>query len=49
VETNSRRTGVEPGNLEFVVPRRAKFFQVDGEENLPHVIKTQDIAKAVIK
>jgi ABC-type Fe3+ transport system substrate-binding protein len=49
VETNSRRAGVEPGNPEFVVPRGAKFFQVDAEENLPHVVKTQDIAKAVIK
>jgi ABC-type Fe3+ transport system substrate-binding protein len=49
VETNSRRTGVEPGNPQLVVPRGAKFLQVDSEENLPEVIKTQDIAKAVIK
>ena len=49
VETNSRRVGIEPGNPEFAVPRGAKYFQVDAEENLPHVIKTQDIAKAVIK
>jgi iron(III) transport system substrate-binding protein len=49
VETNSRRTGVEPGNPQLVVPRGAKFFQVDSEENLPEVVKTQDIAKAVIK
>jgi len=49
VETNSRRIGVEPGNPQFVVPKGAKFFQVDAEENLPEVIKTQDIAKAVIK
>jgi iron(III) transport system substrate-binding protein len=49
VETNSRRVGVEPGNPEFVVPKGARFFQVDAEENLPEVIKTQDIAKAVIK
>ena len=27
----------------------AKLFQVDAEENLPEVVKTQDIAKAVIK
>ena len=26
-----------------------KLFQVDAEENLPEVIKTQEIAKAVIK
>jgi iron(III) transport system substrate-binding protein len=49
VETNSRRVGVEPGNPEFAVPKGAKFFQVDAEENLPHVVKTQDIAKTVIK
>ena len=49
VETNSRRVGVEPGNPEFAVPKGAKFFQVDAEENLPQVIKTQDIARALIK
>jgi len=49
VETNSRRVGVEPGNPEFALPRGAKFFQVDAEENLPQVVKTQDIAKAVMK
>ena len=30
-------------------PEGAKLFQVDAEENLPEVVKTQDIAKAVIK
>ena len=49
VETNSRRHGIEPGNPAFAVPRGAKFFQVDAEENLPEVIKTQDIGRAVIK
>jgi len=49
VETNSRRVGVEPGNPPFLPPKGAKLFQVDAEENLPEVIKTQDIAKAVIK
>jgi iron(III) transport system substrate-binding protein len=49
VETNSRRVGVEPGNPEFVVPRGARLFQVDAEENLPHVVKTQEIARTVIK
>ena len=37
--------GVEPGNPEFVVPKGARFFQVDAEENLPQVVKTQDIAR----
>jgi len=49
VETNSRRIGVEPGNPLYAVPRGAKLLQVDAEENLPEVVKTQDIAKAVIK
>jgi iron(III) transport system substrate-binding protein len=49
VEQNSRRTGVEPGNPHLLPPKGTKLFQVDAEENLPEVIKTQDIAKAVIK
>jgi len=49
VETNSRRVGVEPGNPQFAVPRGAKLLQVDAEENLAEVVKTQDIGKAVIK
>jgi hypothetical protein len=31
------------------VPPDAKFMQIDAEENLPEVVKTQDIAKAVMK
>ena len=49
VEMNSRRVGVEPGNPPYAVPKGAKFMQIDAEENLPEIIKTQDIAKAVIK
>jgi iron(III) transport system substrate-binding protein len=49
VEQNSRRMGVEPGNPQLLPPKGAKLFQVDAEENLPEVIKTQDIAKAVLK
>ena len=49
VETNSRRVGVEPGNTAYAVPKGAKLYQVDAEENLPEVVKTQDIAKSVIK
>jgi ABC-type Fe3+ transport system substrate-binding protein len=49
VETNSRRIGVEPGNPQITVPRAAKLLQVDAEENLAEVVKTQDIGKAVIK
>ena len=49
VELNSRRIGVEPGNPHLLPPKGARLFQVDAEENLPEVVKTQDIAKAVIK
>lgn len=49
VEQNSRRAGIEPGNPHLLPPKGARLFQVDAEENLPEVIKTQDIAKAVIK
>ncbi len=49
VETNSRRVGIEPGNPQYAVPPEAKFMQIDAEENLPEVVKTQDIARAVIK
>jgi hypothetical protein len=40
---------VEPGNPRIVVPRGAKLLQVDAEENLAEVVKTQDLGKAVIK
>jgi iron(III) transport system substrate-binding protein len=48
-EMNSRRVGVEPGNPPYAVPKGSKFMQIDAEENLAEVVKTQDIAKAVIK
>ena len=43
------RVGVEPGNPQFLPPKGARVLQVDAEETLPEVIKTQEIAKAVIK
>jgi ABC-type Fe3+ transport system substrate-binding protein len=49
IETNSRRVGVEPGNPAYAVPPDAKFMQIDAEENLPEVVRTQEIARAVIK
>jgi iron(III) transport system substrate-binding protein len=49
IETNTRRVGIEPGNPNYAVPAGAKFMQIDAEENLPEVVKTQDIARAVIK
>ncbi|HEV8615469.1 MAG TPA: extracellular solute-binding protein [Methylomirabilota bacterium] len=49
IETNSRRVGIEPGNPQYAVPVGAKFMQIDAEDNLSEVVKTQDIARAVIK
>jgi iron(III) transport system substrate-binding protein len=49
VETNSRRVGIEPGNPLYALPPESKFMQIDAEENLPEVVKTQDLARAVIK
>ena len=49
IETNSRRIGIEPGNPQYAVPPDAKFMQIDAEDTLPEVVKTQDIARAVIK
>jgi len=41
--------GVEPGNLDAVVPPVVKLTQIDSEETLPEVIKTQDLAKQLIR
>ena len=49
VEMNSRRVGVEPGNPPYAVPKGVKLLQIDAEENLAEVVRTQDIARAVIK
>ena len=42
-----RRRAGQPASI--AVPRGAKLLQVDAEENLAEVVKTQDIGKAVIK
>jgi iron(III) transport system substrate-binding protein len=49
LQTNSRFTGVEPGNPDAVVPPGVTLTQIDSEELLPEVIKTQDLAKQLIK
>lgn len=49
VQDNSRRIGVPPGNPDLVVSPGLKLTQIDSAEMLPEVIKTQDIAKQVIK
>jgi hypothetical protein len=46
----SRRfVGVEPGNPEAVVPAGLSLVQIDSEAMLPEVVKTQDLARQLIK
>jgi iron(III) transport system substrate-binding protein len=49
LQTNSRFTGVEPGNPDAAVPPGLNLVQIDSEEMLPEVIKTQDLAKQLIR
>ena len=49
LQTNSRFIGVEPGEPLTVVPAGLKLQQIDAEEMLPEVVKTQDLAKQLIK
>jgi iron(III) transport system substrate-binding protein len=49
LQTNSRVVGVEPGNPDAVVPAGLSLVQIDSEEMLPEVAKTQDLAKQLIK
>lgn len=49
VQINSRMLGVPPGDADRVVPEGSNLYQIDAESSLPEVVKTQDIAKQVIK
>ena len=49
LQTNSRFVGVEPGNPDAVVPPGVKLTQIDSEETLPEVIKTQELARQLIR
>jgi iron(III) transport system substrate-binding protein len=49
LETNSRFVGVEPGQPQTVVPAGLKLTQIDAEEFLPEIVKTQDLARQLIK
>jgi iron(III) transport system substrate-binding protein len=49
LETNSRRLDVEPGDANLLVPMGVKLLQIDAEEILPEVVKTQDISKQLIR
>jgi iron(III) transport system substrate-binding protein len=49
LQTNSRFLGVEPGEPQTVVPPGLTLTQIDSEELLPELVKTQDLAKQLIK
>jgi len=49
LQTNSRLVGVEPGNPEGIVPAGLALTQIDSEELLPEIVKTQDIARQLIR
>jgi iron(III) transport system substrate-binding protein len=48
LETNSRFVGVEPGQPQTVVPSGLRLTQIDAEEFLPEIVKTQDLARQLI-
>src|SRR5262245_26519350 len=49
LQTNSRFVGVEPGDPQSVVPPGVSLLQIDAEEQLPELVKTQDIARQLIR
>jgi iron(III) transport system substrate-binding protein len=48
LQTNSRFLGVEPGDPRSVVPPGLRLMQIDSEELLPELVKTQEIARQLI-
>ncbi len=49
LQTNSRFVGVEPGDPHTVVPPGVSLTPIDAEELLPELVKTQDLARQLIK
>src|SRR5712691_6158281 len=49
LQTNSRLIGVEPGDPLTIVSSGLSLTQIDSEELLAEVVKTQDIAKQLIR
>ena len=49
LQTNSRFAGVEPGDPHTVVPAGLTLTQIDAEELLPELVKTQELAKQLIR
>jgi iron(III) transport system substrate-binding protein len=49
LQTNSRFVGVEPGDPHTIVPAGLTLTQIDSEELLAELVKTQDLAKQLIR
>jgi ABC-type Fe3+ transport system substrate-binding protein len=49
LQTNSRFLGVEPGDPRSVVPPGLRLMQIDSEELLPELVRTQEIARQLIR
>ena len=49
LQTNSRFLGVEPGDPHTIVPAGMALTQIDSEELLPELVKTQDLARQLIR
>jgi iron(III) transport system substrate-binding protein len=49
LQTNSRFVGVEPGDATALVPAGLRLMQIDSEELLPEIVKTQEVAKQLIR
>ncbi|HZF03603.1 MAG TPA: extracellular solute-binding protein [Patescibacteria group bacterium] len=49
LQTNSRLLGVEPGDPHTIVPPGLKLLQIDSEELLPELVKTQEISRQLIR
>ena len=49
LQTNSRFAGVEPGDPHAVVPPGVSLTQIDAEDLLPELVKTQDLSRQLIR
>ena len=49
LQTNSRFVGVEPGDPHTIVPPGLSLLQIDSEELLPELVKTQEISRQLIR
>ena len=49
LQTNSRFVGVEPGDPRTIVPAGLSLTQIDSEALLPELVKTQDLARQLIR